>query len=71
MEQLDIDDVHITRNVSVHQICKLLHLFHHTRLDVPVVTYLSECFMELGIEALKELMQSSPPKTQYLRREAQ
>ena len=36
-------------NVPVHQLCKLLQLFHHMSLDVPVVTYLPECFVEPGI----------------------
>ena len=36
-------------NVPVHQICKLLYMFHHTMLAVPVVTYLPECFVEPGI----------------------
>ena len=36
-------------NVSVHQICKLLQLFHHLRPEVPVVTYLPGWFVELGI----------------------
>ena len=36
-------------NVSANKICKLLQLFHHTRLDVPVITYLPECFVEPGI----------------------
>ena len=36
-------------NVSVHQICKLLQLFHQSSLDVPVVIYLPKCFVEPGI----------------------
>ena len=36
-------------NVSVHQLYKLLQLFHHTSLDIPVVTYLPKCFVEPGI----------------------
>ena len=39
----------IFTNVSVHQICKLLQLFHHTMLDVPIFTYLTVCFVEPGI----------------------
>ena len=48
--QLEMAGVHRRfTNVSVHQICKLLQLFHHTSLDVPVVTYLPKCFVEPGI----------------------
>ena len=48
--QLEMAGVHRRfTNVSVHQICKLLQLFHHTSLDVPVVTHLPRCFVESGI----------------------
>ena len=48
--QLEMAGVHRRfTNVSVHQLCKLLQLFHHTSLDVLVVTYLPKCFVEPGI----------------------
>ena len=30
-------------------VCQLLQLFHHLRLDIDVVTHLTECFVEPGI----------------------
>ena len=48
--QLGMDGVHKRfTNVSIHQIFKLLQLFHHTMLDFPIVTYLPECVVESGI----------------------
>ena len=47
--QLEMAGVHRRfTNVSVHQICQLLQLFHHTSLDVPVVTYLPNALWNLG-----------------------
>ena len=81
--QLDMDGVHIrVTNVSVHQICKLLNLFHHTSLDVPVVNHLFEYFVEPWILfqlfrwhyfpfPLKKLVQSSAVKIQQPRRVTQ